>query len=46
MATDVEGIASPTDDAGAPADASVDPVMAQTGETDGVPAFEEGQSAR
>lgn len=44
--TDVEGIASATDDAGEPADASVDPVMAQTGETDGVPAFEEGQSSR
>jgi hypothetical protein len=46
MATDVEGIASPTDDADEPADASVDSVMAQTGETDGVPAFEEGQSPR
>jgi hypothetical protein len=43
-AADVEGFANPTDDAGSPATGvNAHDVAARTGDTDGVPAFEESQ---
>jgi hypothetical protein len=45
--TDVEGVVSATDDAGGEAiEVSQDAEMARSGDTDGVPAFEESQTPR